>query len=80
MSETGSTASTSSRQELPPHPVGSAGETYLATLGPQGRELHELATTMLGSSYFVERTHGFRKWMAVAAKAAATAGAAAAKK
>ena len=76
MSETGSTASTS-RQELPPHPVGSAGETYLATLGPQGRELHELATTMLGSSYFVERTHGFRKWQA---KAAAAAGAAAAKK
>lgn len=59
------------REELPPHTIGPAGEAYLASLGPTGRELHELAIKMLGSSYFVERTHGFRKWQAAAASAAA---------
>jgi hypothetical protein len=49
------------REELPPHPITEAAAAYLATLSPERKELHELATKMLGSSYFVERTHGFRR-------------------
>jgi hypothetical protein len=54
---------------LPPHPVSKEGEAYLATLTAEQLELHELAVKMLGSSYFVERTHGFRKWVAASAAA-----------
>lgn len=53
---------------LPPHSVSKEGEVYLATRTVEQLELHELAVKMLGSSYFVERTHGFRKWAAAAAK------------
>ncbi len=49
------------RQELPPHPLTEEEAAYIAALTPEKRELHELAVKMLGSSYFVGRTHGFRK-------------------
>ncbi len=52
------------RQELPPHPVAKEAEAYVAAMTKEERELHELAVKMLGSSYFVERTHGYRKWKA----------------
>ena len=52
---------------LPPHPIPPEGEAYLATRSKDQLELHELAVKMLGSSYFVERTHGFAKWSAAAA-------------
>jgi hypothetical protein len=52
------------RKELPPHPVVAKAAAYVAAMTPKQRELHELATQMLGSSYFVDRTHGFRKWLA----------------
>lgn len=60
---------TEQRKELPPHPVVEKAAEYVATMTAQQRELHELATQMLGSSYFVDRTHGFRKWLAAAAAA-----------
>jgi hypothetical protein len=52
------------KQDLPPHPVAPEAEAYVAKFTPAQRELHELAVQMLGSSYFVERTHGFQKWAA----------------
>ncbi len=53
---------TNQRVELPPHPVPVEAEAYIASMTPAQRELHELAIKLLGSSYFVERTHGFTKW------------------
>lgn len=61
-----SSSSASSRTELPPHPIPPEAEAYVASLSPAARELHELAVRMLGSSYFVERTHGYQKWLAAA--------------
>lgn len=58
---------------LPPHRLSPEESAYLQSLSEEGRTLHELAVKMLGSSYFVERTHGFRKWKAAAAAAAAAA-------
>jgi hypothetical protein len=48
--------------------VAPEAEPYLASLSPAARELHELAVKMLGSSYFVERTHGYQKWLAKQSK------------
>ena len=53
---------------LPPHTPSKEADAYLATRTPEQRELHDLAVKMLGSSYFVERTHGFRKWAAAQGK------------
>jgi hypothetical protein len=35
---------------------------WLASLSPKERELQELAAKVLETSYFPEKTHGFRKW------------------
>jgi hypothetical protein len=56
------------RITLPPHEITAEGKKYLASLTPQQLELHQLAIEKLGSSYFVERTHGFRKWKAALKK------------
>jgi len=48
---------------LPSHPLTKEAKEYLKTLDARGKELHELAIQMLGSSYFVERTLGFKKWL-----------------
>ena len=48
---------------LPPQSVGPLGKLYLASLDSDGRKLHDMAVEKLGSSYFVEKTHGFRKWL-----------------
>jgi hypothetical protein len=61
----------SRREELPPHPLTEKELTYVASLSAERRELHELAVKMLGSSYFVERTHGYRKATAATAATAA---------
>jgi hypothetical protein len=53
-----------SRQVLPPHPISPEAKKYLATLTVAEMELHKLAVERLGSSYFVERTHAYRKWKA----------------
>ena len=73
MSATSPASASQVRTELPPHPVAPEAQPYLDSLSPAARELHELAVKMLGSSYFVERTHGFAKWRAAAAAAAAEA-------
>ena len=63
-------ADSKNKEDLPPHTITPEAAAYLATLSPGALELHELAVKMLGSSYFVDRTHGFQKWMSAAGKAA----------
>ena len=55
--------------EPPPHPISEEAKKFLASLPEKERILHEEAVKMLGSSYFVEKTHGFRKWKAAASQA-----------
>lgn len=45
------------------HEVTAKGKEFLASLSPRERELHTLAAKMLGSSYFVEKTHAYVKWL-----------------
>ena len=35
---------------------------YLASLTEQEQEAEKLVREMLGTSYFIEQTHGFLKW------------------
>lgn len=42
--------------------------TYLASLTEQEREAEKLAREMLGTSYFIEYTHGFLRWKAAQKK------------
>ena len=37
---------------------------FLASLSEQEKELHSMAEGLLGSSYFVQWTHGYMKWKA----------------
>lgn len=59
-----------SYKALPPHQLNEMERKYLASRTEEQRELHEMAVKLLGSSYFVERTHGFRKWLGAGAPAA----------
>jgi hypothetical protein len=45
------------------HQVTEKGKEFLASLTPREQELHTLAAKMLGSSYFVEKTHAYVKWL-----------------
>jgi hypothetical protein len=51
------------KMEQTQHTVTEKGKQFLGSLPPRDRELHELAAKMLGSSYFVEKTHAFTKWL-----------------
>jgi hypothetical protein len=42
--------------------------SYLASLTPIQREAEKVAREMLGTSYFIEHTHGFQKWKAAQKK------------
>jgi hypothetical protein len=46
----------------PPHPLNAKEKEFLKSLSPKEKELHDLATKMLGSSYFMGKTHGYRAW------------------
>lgn len=48
----------------PPHPLNEKEKQFLESLNPREKELHVLATKMLGSSYFAGKTHAFTKWSA----------------
>ena len=65
-----------------PHPISEEGRRFLASLSEREMALQTMMSKSLGSSYFVERTHAFRKWkaQAQAATAPATAQAVAAPK
>jgi len=41
------------------HVVTEKGKEFLASLPQKDQELHTLAAKMLGSSYFVEKTHAY---------------------
>ena len=45
-----------------PAPLPEDFEEFYACLTPQEQELHQLATEKLGSSYFVQWTHFYKKW------------------
>jgi hypothetical protein len=44
------------------HPLPKDCNEFLATLNQQEREVQQLAADMLKSSYFMEKTHAYRKW------------------
>ena len=46
----------------PPHPLTAQEKAFRASLTPKEKQLHELATKMLGSSYFTGKTHAFTAW------------------
>lgn len=46
----------------PPHALNDQEKKFMASLPPKEKELHELATKMLGSSYFAGKTHAFTAW------------------
>ena len=48
---------------LAPHVIPEAAVEFLATMSEKERQLHELAIELLGSSYFVETSHGFKAWL-----------------
>jgi hypothetical protein len=52
------------RQILPPHIPPADAEKYLAACSPEERRLVELAIERLGSSYFMEKSHGYLAWKA----------------
>ncbi len=55
-------AETYTRSILPPHnPPADAGQ-YLAACTADERKLVELAIEKLGSSYFMEKSHGYIAW------------------
>ena len=60
-----------SRVILPAHPVGEDGSRFLKSLDTRERALHTLAAEQLGSSYFTEKSLGFKKWVATATATAA---------
>jgi hypothetical protein len=48
---------------VPLHPLTPEGEKYVSSMSATQRALHELAIVSLASSYFVEKTHGFRAYL-----------------
>lgn len=52
------------RQILPPHAHPSDAQEYLAACTPEEKRLVQLAIEKLGSSYFMEKSHGYLAWKA----------------
>ena len=48
---------------LPKHPLPADAQEFLASLSPVERKLQELARENLGSSYFMEKTNGYKAWV-----------------
>jgi len=46
----------------PLHPLTPEAQAYVAAMTPQQLQLHYLAIEKLASSYFVEKTHGFKEY------------------
>ena len=49
-------------QYQPSHPLDEKETQFRKQLPPREKELHALASKMLGSSYFTGKTHGFTAW------------------
>jgi hypothetical protein len=52
------------RQILPPHNPPADAEEYLAACSEEEKRLVKLAIEKLGSSYFMEKSHGYLAWKA----------------
>ncbi len=39
-------------------------EKFLASLGPKEKEVHLMGEQIMGSSYYMEKTHAYREWLA----------------
>jgi hypothetical protein len=50
---------------LPPHKKPTNAQDFMASLSPVERKLQELAAEKLGSSYFMEKTSAYKKWLAL---------------
>jgi hypothetical protein len=50
------------RHILPPHKPPADAEEYLAACSLEERRLVQLAIEKLGSSYFMEKSHGYLAW------------------
>ena len=52
------------RQILKAHTLPNDAEAFLASLPEMERKLHEFAMTEagLGTSYFMEKSHGYKSW------------------
>jgi hypothetical protein len=48
----------------PPPALAAQVQTWLSQLSPRDLELQRHAAAYLKSSYFPEKTHGFKKWFA----------------
>ena len=46
-----------------PHALSEKELLCVQSMSPEEKQLHELATKMLGSSHFVGKTHGYTKWL-----------------
>ena len=55
-------ADTIQSAKLPSHPLPIDSEEFLACQDEKHKKLHEIAREFLGSSYFMERTHGYQNW------------------
>ena len=52
------------RQILPPHQPPADSAAYLAAVSAEERLVVKLAIEQLGSSYFMEKSHGYLAWKA----------------
>ena len=59
---------TSHRCPLPPHQPPPDAAEYLATVSEEERQLVKMAIERLGSSYFMEKSHGYLAWKASKSK------------
>jgi len=50
------------REQLPPHPLPADSQAFLDACSPQERNVHMMAIRILGSSYFMDKSHGYRSW------------------
>jgi hypothetical protein len=48
---------------LKPHATPDTVKPYLEQMSAKERELHDLAVKLLGSSYFIEYSHGYLTWL-----------------
>jgi hypothetical protein len=47
-----------------PHEIPEEAKPFIAAMTDTERALHEMAIELLGSSYFVESSHAFKRWKA----------------
>ena len=47
---------------LPPHKLPDDYAVFLDECSPQERSVHNMAIKFLGSSYFMEKSHGYLAW------------------